>query len=83
MDAIDELALDVGLNGLDLDAELGRERAQAVVDLLERERPVDVGLAATEEIQVRAVQHEHGLAAGAPILHRSRAHSRVLTRAQV
>jgi hypothetical protein len=69
LDAIDELALDVGLDGLDLDAELGRERAQAVVDLLERERPVDVGLATTEEVQVRAVQHEHGLTAGAPILH--------------
>ena len=83
LDAVDQLALGVRLDDLDLDAELAGEGAQTVVDLIERERAVDVGLAATEEIQVGAVQDEHGLAARAPILHRPRAHPRVLTRAQV
>ena len=56
--AVDQGALVVRLEAIDLAAQLARERPQARVDVGERVAPVDLGLALTEQVQVRAVENE-------------------------
>ena len=61
LDPIDERPLVVGLEAGEFHRgarESGGLGGQAAVDLLERGAPVDLRLAAAEEVQVRAVEHE-------------------------
>ena len=60
---VDQHAFVVGLDRLDLHAELGRQRRHLRVDLRQRGVAVDVRLAAAEQVQVRAVQDKelHGI----------------------
>src|SRR6185369_12669212 len=55
---IDQGALVVRLEEVDLETELGRARGDLGVDLVERVAAVDLGLARPEEVEVRALEDE-------------------------
>ena len=58
VEGIDQHALVVRLHEDELHLDFRRERAQALVQLLERRRAVNVRLARPEQVEVRAVQHQ-------------------------
>jgi hypothetical protein len=58
LDAVDQLALVVGLERLHGRAALGRQLAQARVDLGQGGAAVDLRLALAEQVQIRAVQDQ-------------------------
>ena len=62
---IDQLALDVGLEVLDNGAALGSVSGEVADDLVERGRPVHLGLPLPQQVQVGPVHHQqrpsHGL----------------------
>jgi hypothetical protein len=55
MYAIDQLTLAIGLKSLDADTELVTERDQAIIELGESRRAVDLGLADPQQVQVGSV----------------------------
>ena len=55
--ALDELALGVGLEEADLEAELTRPVPDPHLELDQRQRSVVLGIALAEHVEVHAVQH--------------------------
>src|SRR4029077_21102388 len=62
---VDDLAFVVGLEEIDLHTELSRFVANRVNQVGQRLRPVDVGLALAEQVQVGSVDDEEPLHASA------------------
>src|SRR6476661_9149505 len=60
MQPVDEGALVVRLEELDIESELPGSAADAGVDLVERFVPVDLRFARADEIEVRPLEHEDG-----------------------
>src|SRR5215208_3410680 len=58
MQRVQQDAFVVGLHDLEIDAELTGQRAQALVDILQRQRAVDVRLTPPEKVEIRAVQDQ-------------------------
>ena len=58
LNPIDQIALEVALVANDASPGRAPGRAKACVDVRQRLPPVDRGLARTEEVQVRAVEHK-------------------------
>ena len=64
---IDQRALVVRLEEGDREAELRGLRRDPGMDLVERLVAVDLGLAGADQVEVRALQHEHGRHRGLPL----------------
>ena len=56
---VDQRALMVRLEEVDVETERGRVRRQAGVDLVERLVAVDLGLARAEQVEVRSLEDQH------------------------
>jgi hypothetical protein len=56
LDPLNEFVLSVRLEALQLVSQLGREAPAALFDRLQGDRPVQVGLAVAEQVQVRPIQ---------------------------
>src|SRR5437870_2545899 len=59
MQPIDQLALMVRLEEVDLQAELAAEAREVGVDLVERLSSVDLGLARPKQVEVRSLEDQH------------------------
>ncbi len=57
VDEVEDLALVVGLEGLELHAELTRQVGKATVDVVQGVRPVHLGLAPPQQPEIRPVDH--------------------------